>query len=253
MKSVNAVMPLLIFVVIPVLVMGRLGWIDMAIVLELLAHLLAMLLIVAVIKKPWDLYYEARRVLDDFQSAQERGIPVELPAQKRSEVEALSRGFLRLCLSLHFGSAALLALAAWVLESRVGYSYAALSLLSILVRPLYAYVSFQMERLRALRGELRFPRDDVLTLRSTVEDQGHRIQSLEMELSSLRQGADAYQQRTETRLAIAEEKQASQSIEFNQKVDKVCREFERSLEQLTQDQELLRGIRAFVRLIKNTE
>lgn len=43
-----------------------------------------------------------------------------------------------------------------------------------------------------------------------------------------------------------------QERSFQHKVDRVCDEFTRAIERLTEDQELLRGMRSFIRLVKET-
>lgn len=249
MKYLPGTLFVLVMGAVVTAVLNRFGWIDLSLIISLALHIVGFLAVIALIKLPWDLYFEARGLIDDQEASERRGKSVT--PQDRGEARVLLRRLLLLCLSLHFGLAAVLAVATAVLDGSYGYYYAAAFALSAACRPLTAYYRYQMGRLRRLRGELNFPRDDIQALKnrlaqleSVAPHTARQAEQLERQLGQL-------QQSTDERVTKAEAAARKQALDYDEKVDRVCREFSRSIEQLTDDKVLLGGLKAFVRMVKN--
>jgi hypothetical protein len=105
-------------------------------------------------------------------------------------------------------------------------------------------------RLLELRSRARLPREDALELRD-------RVERLEMAASAWEEARRELAGRLEHDLAELDARQretqralSDQHARYEGKVDQLAREFTRSIEKLTEDKELLHGMRAFVRMVK---
>lgn len=227
------------------LLSGWLGWLDMERALELVMGAVALGGLWLVVWLPWDLYFGARGLAAEQADGTARGI--EVSEADRAEARRLAPRLLALCLSLHVGAAGGLALTAWLTEGALGYWFAAAYLVAIGLRPLGAFYRHVSARLDALHARTRHPREDVVALRHRVETLEHELAALrERELPALRDRDDAL----EAQQSADRHEARSRLTAVDAKMDEVLLELERSVARLTRDRELLQGIRAFVRAVK---
>ncbi|MCS6820273.1 MAG: hypothetical protein NZ551_00220 [Microscillaceae bacterium] len=117
---------------------------------------------------PWDIYFEAKRVLNDAEISKRKNIKIE-----ESEVKyaaKVAQIALSVAILLHLLSAVGLYFVAYYEISIVGYYGSVASLLLTFLRPavrLYQYVS---ERLSNIRLEITHPREDVKELNRKLQD-----------------------------------------------------------------------------------
>src|SRR5262249_15490539 len=145
-----------------------------------------------------------------------------------------------LCLSLaaHLVSAAFVAGIAYATHGTIGYGFAVFYLVSTVFRPAVAGYVYLSRKLQAIGKEARYPREDVLELRERLRVQEEETKGLKT--LSLQQH-QALQEETVRR--------ESATRELRQQVQEISREFESAISRLTDNQEVIRGIQAFVRLI----
>lgn len=185
-----------------------------------------------VLTLPWDLHFQAKNVLYEIDRSLARGLR---PETNRGAVQRIARRTLGVAVGLHLLSALGVALAAWWSAWAAGGWIAGVYLASTVLRPLGAwYVHLRGELSRAM-GEATHPRDDVIALRERVR----ALEGLPQELRSLREQHEA---------ALLELREADRALD--RKLDLVGRRFEESLEHLTDNRELLAGLRAFLRMIR---
>jgi hypothetical protein len=132
---------------------------------------------------PWNLYFQARNVRRDIRQSREREI--EVAAAREEEVRRIARRTAWIAVGGHVASAAAVAVVTYVSGAQVGYYFAGFYLLSTLFRPAAAYLSGLRERLSALGHEVRYPREDVATMRTTVTELATRVETLENRISEL--------------------------------------------------------------------
>jgi len=204
--------------------------------LDALMGALALVWLLVLIKAPWDLYFEARRVLFEMARSKERGVPV-VPGRE-GWVSGLSRKLLWLSLLAHLGSAALMAALARF-SGPVGWWFAGFYLLSTGFRPALSGYRHFLARLHEVGQEVRYPREDVLTLTRRVEAQGSAVTELKTSLQIL----DGRLQK-ETAVREAEDR------DQREKLFALTREMEKTVARLTDNQEVIKGVAAFVRLIR---
>lgn len=200
--------------------------------------------LLAMVKLPWDLYFDARGLIDDQGAARARGQQVTAAAIE--DARGLSRRLLLACVAIHLVSGLAVGLYTLFVPSRLGMMFASLFVLSALFRPMVSAYGYLRERLANLRGELRFPRDDIHALKARVDESELGIRELRRRIEELERGAqrgfEAQQAATEDRAALRKR--------MDDATARLGAEFERAISQLSEDKELLQGIKAFVRLVK---
>lgn len=206
--------------------------------------------LLTMITLPWNLYFEARALIEDQAYAADKG--KELKEKDRADAKKLAKLLLILCIALHISTAAGVGIYTYFEPTTMGYVFASAFLISVMFRPMASFYAYQMERLKVLRGDLRFPRDDVHLLKSRVDnlEPGHK--DLKLEVASMNSSLQAMKDNLNERITGVDERLTGTKRHYDEQIDKICREFERSIERLTEDKELLRGIKAFIRLVKET-
>lgn len=197
----------------------------------------ALLWLIALVTLPWNLHFRAREVLGDLRRSRAAGIVVT--DEQLAFADKVKRWTLVICFGVHLLSAAVaLAIATWA-DAPLGYPFAGFYLLSCVVRPATAAVVQLRRRLETIAAETRFPRDDVLKLRGLVEAHEAATQRHEEALAELDKRHDALVAQTER-----------QRQELEQRLSALARKFEESLDRLTDNRELIAGIKAFLRMIR---
>ncbi|WP_143141395.1 hypothetical protein [Nannocystis exedens] len=197
----------------------------------------ALIWLVVLVTLPWNLHFRAREVLAEMRRSREAGIRVT--DEQLAFAERVKRWTLFTSLTIHFVSAGVALAVALLTRSDLGYPFAGFYLLSCLVRPAAASMQQLRRRLEALAEDTRFPRDDVMKLRGQVGRHEAVVERLEEALKQLREEHDALVARADR-----------QRAELEQKIAGLARKFEDSLDRLTDNRELIAGIKAFLRMIR---
>lgn len=192
--------------------------------------------LILILKIPWDLYFQAHEVQFELQRSRERGVAVT--ADREGYIRRLRFRLGWLAVALHLFSAALIAGVAYFSGGTVGYWFAGFYVVSTLIRPTAAGYVYLSRKLRAIGEEVRYPRDDVLDVREKLEWQEQTIRTMS---SRVDQFAEEIQRETNIR--------DLETRELRQQVHVISREFETTVSRLTDNQEVIQGIQAFVRLV----
>jgi len=206
--------------------------------------------LIMILSRPWDLYFEARnlRLKQEEKTASGQGVT----DSDRKYIERLVPRLLALCLVLHLLAALAASAVSLYTGGNLGYWFAAFFLLSTLFRPVGAFYQHQKKKLTELSDRCEVPefrRQEVL----------QRLDSLESRLTDLQHGMEEkfLEQKRQTErlqqdLEGIRSQFVSESRRYFDSVDRVCNEFEKAVSKVSEDQELLRGIRALIHLIKST-
>lgn len=229
---------------------AALGWIAPSFAIDAGMGVLALAGLFALLGRPWDLYFRARHVVVDQDESAARGIAIR--DGDREAARRLSRRLLALCLSLHLGAAALLALASIITGGQVGYAFAIFFLSASVFRPIDASYRHLSARLGELSARARHPRQDVLEWVSTVRaldstrvEHERRLETLDAERRSAHQELLGTLRETDARLR-------EQDRALDLKLDRVLSELDRTVDRMTEDRELVAGLRALSRLLKTS-
>ena len=241
---------------------GGLGWLVMvvlvvaAVVAALLAGVavgtvinagmvvLVLVWLGVVLVVPWNVHLHAARVLEQMAESRARGLVV--PDEQAFEAAAMKRRMLRVSVGLHVFSAAGLAVGAWVASWPQGWVFCALYLLATAVRPALAWFIHLRQRLTTLEQRVRFPRNDVLAVMTEMQQLKDRVEHLRGE-----------QVRTykETKETLAGQQRGLAGVEqrthgLEQRLEQVHRSFESTVDRLGDNHEVMRGLKAFLRMVR---
>ncbi|MQY15993.1 hypothetical protein SRB5_61850 [Streptomyces sp. RB5] len=216
-------------------------------VLGIAAGLLSLLWLLVLLTVPWNLYFKAHAVLAEIAVSREKGLTV--PEKRDAEAARIARIMLRTAIGGHVLTALLALGITLVTGEEAGYWFAGFFLASTVLRPSGAWFGQLRERLGVLLREARFPRDDVVTLLGQVEDvvRGQKLLEAKAEeqyrtLAELRRTVDALNASVYTR-----------ADEADRKIDALAREFESAINRLTSNEEIITGLKAFLRLLRSDE
>lgn len=197
----------------------------------------ALLWLVVLVTLPWNLHFRAREVLAELRRSAAAGIAVT--DEQRSFAEKVKRWTLIASVAVHLLSAAVALGLAVFGGQALGYPFAGFYLLGCLVRPASAALGQLRRRLEHIAEDTRYPRDDVMKLRGQVEAHEAAVTRLEQALTQLRGEHEA--------LGVRADRQRG---ELEHKITALTRKFEESLDRLTDNRELISGIKAFLRMIR---
>lgn len=215
--------------------------------------LISIFWLLTIVTVPWNIHFKARQVLADAGPSRERGLPVN--EEKIAYVRKLAKGAFWIAIALHVGSAVVLLVLAMTGVSRFGYVASILALLLTALRPAADLYDYLAERLRAIGEEIKYPREDVVELRS-------RVSSLESNVDEARRHLDldspeslASIQRTQiedardrlARLtAEVEQMEATNDVQHQQLRD----ETRSAVSQISTDGQFLDHVREIIRFFK---
>ncbi len=239
-----------VLVVMLALVAHQLGWVDGAVLARAGAALALVVGLVGVVRLPWDLVFSARDVRARQDGSRRRGLSVDEAEHAfavRSERRALA-----LAIALHALGAALAIAARTILGDELGVVLAVTFVLSMGLRPIHAFYVHTRVRLSLAGREADMPREDAVTL-------GAAVRALEEAVRALEQDREAHREAVSERIARLEERGRedaaawrSSVVRTDEKMDRVLRELERTVEKTQASAEVMAGIRAFVRLIRES-
>jgi hypothetical protein len=216
---------------------------------------------------PWNLYFAAHRALAGMTVSRERGISVR--DADEAEAGRLARRMLSFAIGAHVGTAIAAALIAYGSSAQAGYYVAGFFLITTAFRPAAAYLAHVRARIGALATESTYPRDDVTALlhqvenvRELVTEQRTRMQQLSESLrladsrltdsiAHTRQLLSANIVQLQGSEAADREACRAGRDELGRRIDDMVRRMEATLDGLSDQQELLAGLRALVRMVRS--
>jgi hypothetical protein len=228
------------------LVAHQLGWVDGGALGRAGAVLALVVGLVGVVRLPWDLVFEARNVLARQESSRRRGLEVD--AAEVAFARASAGRALVLAVGLHALGAVLAIFARGFVGDELGLVLAVAFAASMALRPIHAFYVHTRMRLGLAAREAEVPRQDALSLAESIQSIERRLRELDAARDALRDQLAVIETRARQD-AGAWRKSAAVTDE---KLDRVLRELERTVERTQQSAEVLAGIRAFVRLVRES-
>jgi hypothetical protein len=250
--------------------LGHLAGVSLGTVLSIAAVAAALAWLIVLVAVPWNLYFGARRVVMEMAVSRSRGI--DIPPEQEAEAHTIARRMLWFALGSHLVTAAVAGAVAYVSGAAIGYYITAAYLFSATIRPAAAYFAHLRERISTLSRESLHPREDVVALRERVAALVKMAKALEEELAESRRAHADDLRRTEAKLAdgIAHGRQVltadlarlqdaqvtdsdaarKRDEELGRRIDSMIRRIDETLTGLGDQQELLAGLRALVRMVR---
>ncbi|MEV7391374.1 hypothetical protein [Streptomyces sp. NPDC091215] len=218
-----------------------------AVVFGVGAGVLSLLWLLLLLTLPWNLYFRAHAVLAEIAVSREKGMQVS--AARDAEAARIARTMLRAAVAGHVLTTAVVLAVTWATGEFTGYWFAAFFLLSTFFRPAGAYFGQLRRRLGTLLTDVTYPRDDVVELHARLNraEAGTRVLEEKAEeqyraLAELRRAVDALSMSTFER-----------AEEADRRIAALGREFESTVNRLTDNQEIIAGVKAFLRLLHSAD
>ncbi|MEU9704338.1 hypothetical protein [Streptomyces sp. NPDC047981] len=210
------------------------------------AGVLGLLWLLVLLTAPWNLYFRAHAVRAEIALSREKGLTIS--EERDAEAARIARLMLGVAVAGHVLSAAAVALGTLATGRAAGWWFAGLFVLSTFLRPAGAWFAQLRRRLGVLLRDVTHPRDDVVELRARVTRLESGAQVLEGKaeeqyraLAELRRTADAS--------ALSAHRRAD---ETDRRIAALAREFEATVNRLTDNEEIIAGLKAFLRLLRST-
>ncbi|MFE4420562.1 hypothetical protein [Streptomyces sp. NPDC056817] len=208
------------------------------------AGVLSLLWLLVLLTVPWNVYFRAQTVLAEIAVSRDKGL--EVPPSRDAEAARIARTMLRVAVAGHVLTAAGGVAVTSATGHRAGYWIAGFFLLSTVFRPAGAWFAQLRKRLGTLLKDVTFPRDDVVRLRECMEHMDRGVKVLEEKteeqyraLAELRRAVDA--------LGVSLYGRAD---EADRRIAALAREFETTVNRLTDNEEIITGLKAFLRLLR---
>ncbi|MBW4575515.1 MAG: hypothetical protein KME08_09565 [Aphanothece sp. CMT-3BRIN-NPC111] len=242
-----AVLVLLVFGILQWLHIPTGSFIDWVIAVAIFEWLLA------IVTVPWNIHFEAKEVLADAAQSTEKEIAVD--AKQVEYAKVVAKRSLFIAIALHILSAIGLYALAIAGISAVGYISSGAALLLTALRPAVRTYEYLAARLAMIRQEFKYPREDIMELRSRFTTLEETVKRLEEQMNPEQPDSwIAAQQRykEETRKELArlaasfEELRATNKLEH----ERLSREARQAIAQLTTDGQFLDHVREIIRFFK---
>ncbi|NJK39780.1 MAG: hypothetical protein HC835_21155 [Oscillatoriales cyanobacterium RM2_1_1] len=209
-----------------------------------------LLLIVTV---PWNIHFEAKETLAAADESKEKDIKVE-PRQLQY-VRLIARRSLWIAIALHLLSTIGLYALAVNGVSAVGYLGSGAALLLTVLRPAVRMYQYLAMRLALIRQEFVYPREDILELRDRVHTLEFKVQNLQDQLDS--ENPNSWVTTQEKNLQAIRQEANRYGAELNtlkatnqSEHDRLAREAEKAVAQLSTDGQVLNNVREIIRFFK---
>lgn len=209
--------------------------------------------LLAIVTVPWNIYFDAKEVIAEATISAEKGIVIDEKQIKYAKIVA--RRSLITAIALHLFSTITLYTLAAIGISTVGYISSGAALLLTLLRPAWRGYQYLASRLATIRQQVNYPREDVLELRTQFNTLKHTVKEIEEQLNledprswvNIQQHQWEATQNELTRLAASlQEFKVMNQAEH----DKLSRETQQAIAQLTTDGQFLDRVREIIRFFK---
>jgi hypothetical protein len=222
-------------------VLGVLVWhLPLALLGAIALGIACLVWLVVIVVLPWNLFFQARHLLFELRRSRTRGLVVA--EEHETQAVAVQRRMLRISIGLHLGSALLLGLGSWWAAQPMGHVFAGLFLLSTLFRPAVEYYQYLRRQLTEVLEEVKYPREDVVRL----------IHDVDFGKQQLKEHGEQQVEFTRE-LARLESESIARTTEAHRRLDAVIRKFDESLDRLTDNREVISGLKAFLRLVREPD
>lgn len=209
--------------------------------------------LMAIVTVPWNIYFDAKEVLSEAATSQEKNITVN--PQQINYVTLVSRGALLTAITLHLLSALGLYELAALGISPVGYISSFAALLLTLLRPAVRAYQYLAYRLSSIRQQIQYPRQDILELRNRFNQLETTVNSIEQKLDVTQKNSWINQQQnnwetTRQAVALLDAKLAKLDAKNTLEHQEISQSVSSEISQLTEDSHFLHQVRDIIRFIK---
>ncbi|MDX2304235.1 MAG: hypothetical protein NW226_15635 [Microscillaceae bacterium] len=209
--------------------------------------------LMTVVTVPWNIHFEAREVLNDAEISRKKQI--EFDESQLSYVRKLHRYALFAAIFLHLISALGLYWLSWAQISVVGYYGSGAALLLTFLRPSIRAYEYISTRLYYIRQEIKFPREDMHTLRIQLDGLQMKVEDLEKMLNPNEEESWLSRQEAKTKehkhqISHLEQNLTELKAENEKEHEKIMKETRHAVAQLSEDGKFIDNLVEIIRFIK---
>lgn len=206
-----------------------------------------------VVTVPWNIHFQAKEVLAETAESQKKGIAIA--PENQTYAQTLAQRALWSAIALHLISAIGLYILAAAGISQLGYLSSGAALLLTGLRPAIASYHYWTGRLQMIRREARYPREDIASVQQRLQTLENSISTLERQLDPDNESSwVARHQRfsQETRQALAQSVTSLERLKAENisEHDRLTREAQSAIAQLSSDSQFLEHVREIIRFFK---
>ena len=232
-----------------------LRWLDMPVgsFVDWLIGIAVFAWLMTVVTVPWNIHFEAREVLHDAEISKKKNI--DFDASQLSYVKKLHRFSLIAAIFLHLFSAVGLYWLSWAEISVVGYYGSGAALLLTLLRPSVRAYEYISTRLYNIRQEIKYPRDDIHTLKMKLDHLELLVKEIGDKLDPKQEDSWLSRQNTRTKENSHQLRHLITRLETviseNEKDhEKITKETRHAVAQLSEDGKFIDNLVEIIRFIK---
>lgn len=210
--------------------------------------------LLTIVTIPWNVYFESKEVIAEADVSDSKGIPVDM--KQISYVQKVAKWAIFIAIALHLISAVVLYLLAFFEISVIGYISSIAALLLTFLRPAIRTYQYLANRLSTIRQQIKYPREDVVELRTRVKSLEVKVNNLEKELNFENNKSFASLQQkqiSELKEKIEELTNYYRDLSTNNNLEhkQILQQSQNALAQLTEDSQFLGNVREIIRFFKN--
>lgn len=209
--------------------------------------------LLAIVTIPWNVHFDAKEVIEESEISKQKNIAVD--TKQINYVRKVAKWSIFVAIALHLISAGTLYLLAFLGISTVGYITSVAALLLTFLRPAIRGYQYLATKLSTIRKQIKYPREDVLELRS-------RVKNIEIKLTQLQEHFNLKNPQSFASLQQQQTKElkgnlSNLSMSLNQLIntnenehEKLLRESQNAIAQLNEDSQFLGHIKEIIRFYK---
>jgi hypothetical protein len=210
--------------------------------------------LIIIVTVPWNVYFQAKSVLDQATVSQQYGINVD--ESQLPYVRSLQTRSLIIAIVLHLISAIALYLLAANGVGTIGYVGAIAALSLTILRPTISAYEYIYQRLRAILQQINYPREDVMELRQRFANLEESVRLVNEQLNTENPYALAtkYEQfSSETRRDLSRLGANIEDLRATNERDhqRLSKESQQAIAQLSTDGQFLDNVREIIRFFKS--
>jgi hypothetical protein len=209
--------------------------------------------LLAVVTIPWNMHFEAKALVDEARTSEQKGIAVQ--PDDVAYAHKIANRYRQVAIGLHLVSAVGLALMAYLGLTPLGYIAAVVALLLTFLRPLMRMFEYVVARLAAIRQQIHYPRDDVYELLNKVGIIEDKVTNLEEKLNADSEYSfisGLLQRLGHTESTLQDLRVALENLRVDNAAEhqRVIRQAESTIARLSEDAQFLNQVREIIRFWK---
>lgn len=211
--------------------------------------------LLVIVRVPWNVHFEAKEVIAEATLSSEKGI--QFDRKQVDYAKKVAKLSLWVAIALHLISAIGLYCLAVTGISALGYISSGAALLLTFLRPAVRTYEYLAMRLRMIKEQVKYPREDVIELRNRVENLDFQVKTLQENFNSEYPDSFINKNHRDLEALRHDLNRVARGLEqlkvMNESEhEKLSREARGAIAQLSEDGQFLDHVREIIRFFKTS-